>query len=109
MQWKYGMQKEESFVKSMASEEYSQSKAGVMICGVLDANGIVCNEVPVLGRKRCDAHKGMRTKLGSTKSLQNICGIIDANNGFPCKERPLSGRKRCEVHKGMKLCSNLSL
>ena len=37
MQWKYGMQKEESFVKIMQSEDLSQSKAQAIICGVIES------------------------------------------------------------------------
>ena len=41
----------------------------MIICGVIDGNGMVCKEAPVYGRKRCSKHKGMRIQSTSRISF----------------------------------------
>ncbi|KAG5559221.1 hypothetical protein RHGRI_008956 [Rhododendron griersonianum] len=82
------------------------------ICGVALGHGSVCTWPPVGGRKRCDAHKGMKINdfaskklLTEGKSLVNSspsCGVT-LDNGSVCRKPPVQGRKRCEDHKGRKI------
>lgn len=104
----------EKTVKLPSSQIHSNDSS---ICGVVTANGIVCEEKPVSGRKRCAKHKGMRVKSHVVSSTTirgcslieesdgkktSICGVI-FEDGSICMEKPPKGRKRCEMHKGRRI------
>ncbi|KAF3780384.1 hypothetical protein EJ110_NYTH39321 [Nymphaea thermarum] len=85
------------------------------VCGVALANGSICKEPPVPGRKRCSEHKGWTINglhkgsntddhEATTGGLdpQNVCGVA-LGNGSICKEPPVPGRKRCSEHKGWRI------
>ncbi|XP_020688550.1 protein EFFECTOR OF TRANSCRIPTION 2-like [Dendrobium catenatum] len=94
----------------LAQEKFHYDKEETGVCGVVYCDGSVCKRKPVLGRKRCEQHKGMRVhaampsadKVFNSKQLNNICGVINGN-GHACTRLPVSGRKRCEEHKGRRL------
>ncbi|KAL6958544.1 hypothetical protein U1Q18_049205 [Sarracenia purpurea var. burkii] len=92
-------------------------KDSFLICGVSFDDGTLCRRPPVLGRKRCEDHKGRKltgflSKLvtedpKSEKSVINdkldiICGV-NLKDGTFCTRQPVIGRKRCEEHKGMRI------
>ena len=111
------------------------NKDFTIICGVILDDGFPCKRQPVLGRKRCEEHKGMRTNvsisnstvgkshhtyesklqpqvLPDCRSFSNTdygitCGV-DLGHGIFCKRLAVAGRKRCEEHKGMMINSLIS-
>lgn len=111
------------------------NKDFTIICGVILDDGFPCKRQPVLGRKRCEEHKGMRTNvsisnstvgkshhtyesklqpqvLPDCRSFSNTdygitCGV-DLGHGIFCKRLAVAGRKRCEEHKGMRINSFIS-
>ncbi|GFS43296.1 effector of transcription2 [Actinidia rufa] len=77
------------------------------ICGVNLKDGTFCRRRPVIGRKRCEEHKGMRIIVSNHKTpvsdkMETICGV-NLKDGTFCRRRPVIGRKRCEEHKGMRI------
>ncbi|KAL0905250.1 hypothetical protein M5K25_027441 [Dendrobium thyrsiflorum] len=94
----------------LAQEKFHHDKEETGVCGVAYGDGCVCKRKPVLGRKRCERHKGMRVlaarssddKIFNSQQLNNICGVINGN-GHACTRLPVPGRKRCEEHKGRRL------
>lgn len=99
-------------------------------CGVLLSDGTSCTLPPVLGRKRCEEHKGRKIYGYSFKLITEgkspsspdlcmnsstlhgqdshvICGVA-LGNGTSCGRKPIVGRKRCEEHKGMKINALIS-
>ncbi|XP_073116820.1 protein EFFECTOR OF TRANSCRIPTION 2 isoform X1 [Elaeis guineensis] len=82
------------------------------ICGVVIGDGYVCRRKPVLGRKRCEEHKGRRvTSPGLMISMESsravsrsssACGVT-LSNGSICMNSPVPGRKRCSLHKGRRV------
>lgn len=80
------------------------------ICGVSIGNGFVCENRPILGRKRCEEHKGKKI-IGAGSVLSRVtaitentttCGVV-LEDGFFCAEVPAYGRKRCELHEGKRI------
>lgn len=80
-------------------------------CGVNLGDGIFCEREAVLGRKRCEGHKGMRVKRSDYKPVLEEehlplntmkCGVR-FEDGIVCDKIPVRGRKRCEEHKGMRI------
>ncbi|XP_010448316.1 PREDICTED: protein EFFECTOR OF TRANSCRIPTION 1-like [Camelina sativa] len=96
------------------------------ICGVILPDMVRCRRPPVLRRKRCEDHKGMRVNaffflltpterdeaVKEDKSKLKTCtGLIQegsglnlvceatTNNGLPCTRRAPKGSKRCWQHK----------
>lgn len=83
------------------------------ICGVAIGNGSVCKNMPRLGKKRCEGHKGKKivgmdsvvviasqTHQESTV-YKTRCGLL-LEDGCFCANVPAYGRKRCELHRGMR-------
>ncbi|KAK1292269.1 hypothetical protein QJS10_CPB17g01898 [Acorus calamus] len=96
------------------------------VCGVTIADGSICSEPPVHGRKRCELHKGRRIMTKSSLvernqisvpqayqivrpqgSSSDVCGVI-IGDGSICMESPVRGRKRCELHKGRRIVTKSS-
>lgn len=90
-------------------------------CGMICGDGSICQNMPVLGRKRCELHKGQRIttlKLfagredwsveGTHRSTLefDICGVV-SGDGLVCRSKPAPGRKRCELHKGQRIIRQL--
>lgn len=97
-----------------SSEEYDT-------CGMICRDGSICQNMPVLGRKRCELHKGQRIptlKLFTGRedwsvegthryNLEfDICGVV-SGDGLVCRSKPAPGRKRCELHKGQRITTQL--
>lgn len=114
----------ESSINEKTSEicipEHVANKSWDPICGVELGNGFVCKRQPVIGRVRCDKHRGLKiTRLLSNLTAMNkphaydmgsessaiydpnysstsICGATTCN-GSPCS-RPVKGKIRCWQH-----------
>ncbi|XP_019087340.1 PREDICTED: LOW QUALITY PROTEIN: protein EFFECTOR OF TRANSCRIPTION 1-like, partial [Camelina sativa] len=96
------------------------------ICGVILPDMVRCRRPPVLRRKRCEDHKGMRvnafffllspterdeavkedkskpktcTGMNQEDSGLNLLCEATTNNGLPCTRRASTGSKRCWQHK----------
>ncbi|XP_010433540.1 PREDICTED: protein EFFECTOR OF TRANSCRIPTION 1-like [Camelina sativa] len=96
------------------------------ICGVILPDMVRCRRPPVLRRKRCEDHKGMRVNafffllnpterdeavkeaIKEDKSKPKTCTGMNqedllceatTNNGLPCTRRASKGSKRCWQHK----------
>lgn len=73
------------------------------ICGVAVGNGSVCKNMPPLGRKRCEEHKGKKIMgTGSIKDSSTACGLV-LEDGSLCSQLPSYGRKLCEAHNGRRI------
>lgn len=127
--WKSQVKEESSCnVKHKEHTNFWPQKANV--CGITDAWGMVCKETPMQGRKRCEAHKGMRllssSRLVCTATTKRhamavlafkedgtkndiheprqllVCGYF-LEDGSKCMVVPEKGRKRCTSHKGRRI------
>ncbi|KAJ8766913.1 hypothetical protein K2173_011731 [Erythroxylum novogranatense] len=98
-------------------------------CGVVLGHGTFCARQPISGRKRCEAHKGMRvgslvskptadnkcyqpvhgfgSAFGTSEHSHVFCGAT-LGNGSVCRRQPTIGNKRCWQHKGQRADSSLS-
>ncbi|XP_020583664.1 protein EFFECTOR OF TRANSCRIPTION 2-like [Phalaenopsis equestris] len=102
----------QQYQSQLAQEKFHHDKEENVICGVVCGDGCVCKRRPVLGRKRCESHKGQRVlaavpsvdKILNSLPLNNFCGVINGN-GYACSRPPVPGRKRCEEHKGRRIVS----
>ena len=101
--------------ESSVGQDYNHEDSDVT-CGVILANMEPCSKRPVLGRKRCEDHKGMRINaflflLNRTDrektvkeeeeeeaSSPRFCEAT-TKNGVPCTRSSPRGRKRCWQHK----------
>ncbi|KAI4379524.1 hypothetical protein MLD38_005806 [Melastoma candidum] len=99
---------------SAASDNCPAGSSSSLICGVILGDGSSCLKSPVLGRKRCSEHKGMR--VWNTEDLAQTTGTymmngggnegamcgVNRGDGNICMEKPARGRVRCKDHKGMR-------
>ncbi|KAK8660055.1 hypothetical protein V6N13_050991 [Hibiscus sabdariffa] len=107
----------------LVSDQGGSNKNDTITCGVVLEDGSICKRPPAEGRKRCDEHKGKKTKGYSARSSTSyksalhkgdypktdkcspICGVA-MFDGSLCTRQPVSGRKRCDLHKGRRVYSS---
>ncbi|CAK9147260.1 unnamed protein product [Ilex paraguariensis] len=76
------------------------NKGYTTICGVNFADGTFCTREPVLGRKRCEEHKGMRVKEPKPKLLEaEIPSVFDGSVSRTCNDNKYNNAPARSVDK----------
>uniref|UniRef100_A0A6N2MP37 GIY-YIG domain-containing protein n=2 Tax=Salix viminalis TaxID=40686 RepID=A0A6N2MP37_SALVM len=108
----------------LVSDRHGFNEDIVCICGFIMVDGITCKRPPVVGRKRCEEHKGRRVYGASYKSITqgnldyphgaNLLSTThndqehETTCGVNLGTRAVALRKRCEDHKGMQVNTSVS-
>ncbi|KAI3790087.1 hypothetical protein L2E82_02900 [Cichorium intybus] len=96
---------------TLVTNECEINNSDDRICGVALGHGSICTRPPVVGRKRCVDHKGMKVNASvklkphlvtNEDTCHVTCGVT-LDDGCICTRVAVAGRKRCEEHKGMKI------
>lgn len=78
--------KEEKGLPLICTKKHDRhSQSETLTCGIIDGSGSLCNNIPLPGRKRCKAHKGMRLRAADKPTMTKTHSVSGPSETGVCK------------------------